>query len=144
MSKPPAPLPGLLPSMGLGACLAVTVWAAPSTAAAQALGPGDTQAVFETLMYRNCQRQAAGMLESFKRDIGPLPSDPPVENRICGCTVKALTETPRMQGVFDAGPDKLKTIGEDKELMEYVKRKTVALILQCTGIVIDRIVDPRK
>lgn len=109
---------------------------------AQTVTAGDAQAVFETLMYRNCQRQAAGLLQTLTKELGSLQSETPIENRICGCTVGALTDTPRVKKVFE-NPENLKNLGEDKETLEFVKRKTASLLLQCTGVVLDRIVDPK-
>lgn len=130
--------------LATGVALAVLSPPVAHAQAAPSAQAGDAQAVFETLLFRNCQRQAKGLLESLRRELGPLESERPLEDRICGCTVKALTETPKMQALFEGGPEKLKDFGSDKPMMDYMKAKIVSLLLQCTGVVIDRTLDPRN
>jgi hypothetical protein len=103
----------------------------------------DVQAVFETLLYRGCQRQVGPLLQGFEREIPSLRSDQDTQNRICACTVKVASDGPRMKMVFELSPDKLKVIANDPEVMEYLKAKTATSLLQCTGFAYDQILDPR-
>lgn len=106
------------------------------------LQPGDVQAVFETLLYRGCQRQVGTLLQAMERELPSLTADEAMRQRICGCTVKAAATGPRMKAVFDLPPDQLRTIGDDPEVMEYLKAKTAVSLLRCTGHAFDQMLDP--
>ena len=130
-------------ALACGMAPAIAQESQPAAPPPRGLGAGDVQAVFETLLYRGCQRQIRSVLDMFEREIRALKSDQVVENRVCGCTVKVAGDGPKMKKVFEMPVEKLRDMNSDPEVMEYIKAKTAIAMLQCTGFVYDQMLDPK-
>jgi hypothetical protein len=125
-----------------GAALAQAPDAAPGVRPSRPPS-SDVQAVFETLLYRGCERQIKPVLEGFVKEIAIPGMDDAMNRRICGCTVRIASNGPRMKSIFESPPERLKDIASDKDVSDYVKAKTASALFQCMGFAIDSLVDPK-
>lgn len=109
------------------------------------LEPGDVQAIFEVVISRMCEREVVPLLEKFAKDIDlkEVASDATAPKRICSCTARAASEGPRMKAVYERPAEQFKELSSDAETQRLLKGKVAAGLLQCTGIYLDRLVDPR-
>lgn len=107
------------------------------------VSPDDMQAIFQTLIYRNCQKQIKPMLDKFMGEISLNNTDESIEKRICACTTNVASKGQRMKAIFALPPDKLRDLSSDNENSAYIKGKLVSSMLQCVGYHIDMMIDPK-
>ena len=77
-------------------------------------------------------------------DIPALRDDATLETRVCGCSTRMLLAAPRLRAAIEGPPEKLQGALADPAMGDYVKAKTVSVMLQCMGNVFDGIVEGRR
>ncbi len=107
--------------------------------------PSDVRAVFEVLIARMCERDVTPLLQKMASEIGAqdVVDDPEAPKLICGCTARVAADGPKMKAVFERPAEQLSSLASDTATMRLLKGKVAAGLLRCTGLYLDRVVDPR-
>lgn len=133
-----------LKALALAALLASQTTAALAADAPEpALRQEDLQAVFQLLINRECQRNIKQLVDKVRNELSQTMVDENTENRICSCTANVVSNGQRMKAVYQLPPERLKTINADPEFAAYLKGKSMASVLLCTGYYFDSLLDPK-
>ncbi len=107
--------------------------------------PGDVRAVFEVLISRMCERDVTPLLHKMAGEIGVQDAidDPEAPKLICSCTARVASDGPKMKAIFERPADQISALSSDPSAMRILKGKVAAGLLRCTGLYLDRLIDPR-